>query len=274
MGKTKYFKEEQKKIILLYSSGNRSFKDISKEMNCDPNTVKTILLKNHIKLHEKFKFYRTYELDEFYFENIDTEDKAYTLGLLYADGCNHIKSACVSLSLQECDREILETIKKNIKTNRPLLKLKATTDRYINTNSSYRLSINSKKISSDLLKYGMMGNKTFKLEFPELRNDLIRHFIRGYFDGDGCISTFYPRKGNKKVGLFVIYGRENFLKYIQEVLISNCFLSDTKVSTNKSIFALRYGGNTQIKRIYNYLYWNSSIYLERKKKKFEELWEK
>jgi hypothetical protein len=67
-------------------------------------------------------------------------------------------------------------------------------------------SIYNTKIVSDLYKHGCVNNKTFKIKLPKLREDLIRHFIRGYFDGDGCISL-----PNIK-----ILGNEDFISSLQK----------------------------------------------------------
>mgnify|MGYP002625860766 CR=1 FL=1 len=58
-----------------------------------------------------------------------------------------------------------------------------------NWQDQYIFSVSSPKMKVDLIRLGAIPNKSLILEFPkDIPNDLIRHFVRGYFDGDGCIS--------------------------------------------------------------------------------------
>ena len=128
---------------------------------------------------------KKYDIDENYFEKIDSPEKAYLLGLIYADGCNYTPTNTVTLCLQEQDKHILEDIKELLHYNAPLKKIKPKKESH---QISFVLTIHSKKISTDLTALGVMQNKTFKITFPDINKDLFSHFIRGYFDGDGCIS--------------------------------------------------------------------------------------
>lgn len=88
---------------------------------------------------------KKYTFNKNYFEKIDSEDKAYFLGLLYADGCNSTSAtqnhASIVLNLQEGDKEILEKFMKYINSNKPLL----YRPKQENHNPQYRFVINSKK---------------------------------------------------------------------------------------------------------------------------------
>jgi hypothetical protein len=108
------------------------------------------------------------------------------------------------------------------------------------------------------------------LKFPKLRKDLIRHFIRGYFDGDGCISQ------SGKYPMFSIVSTKNFLTSIQNILVKNLGLSKTKFmirhpKNGNNIRTLMYGSYGNCIPIYHYLYDDASIFLKRKRDKFKIL---
>lgn len=206
---------------------------------------------------------RKYKLNENYFELIDSEEKAYFLGLLYADGYINEKLNLVDLTLHQQDKEILDRLANILYPDgRPL---KIIREKYL------RLVVNSKKLVNDLKRHGCFQKKTFNLEFPiNIENNLIRHFIRGYFDGDGSV---YENNGTLNIS---IVGTIDFLNEMKKMLMKNCNLNDTMFDyrhpeRKNNIRALRYGGNIIINRIYHYLYDNSMIYLKRKKTKFVDI---
>jgi intein-encoded DNA endonuclease-like protein len=103
-----------------------------------------------------------------------------------------------------------------------------------------------------------------------LEHKLISHFIRGYFDGDGCISI------NEKTNTFQVQfiGTESLLTSINGILVMNCDINLAKLGLNhknnsNNIRTLGYGGRHNIKKIYDYLYNEAHIYMLRKKNKFE-----
>lgn len=136
--------------------------------------------------------------DENYFEIIDTPQKAYFLGLMYADGyVSHSKRLLgnnkiyicykMSISLQEQDKSILELFKRELKRPNELIKI-INKDISINRAIQYCFTVSGQKIHDDLVKHGCVENKSLILQFPKtVPEKLMSHFIRGYFDGDGCI---------------------------------------------------------------------------------------
>ena len=203
---------------------------------------------------------RRYKLNENFFETIDSEEKAYFLGFLFADGYINEKNNVVDLTIHHKDKEILNKFIICIyPEGRPL---KTIRDNYL------RLVINSSKFVADLVKHGCVQAKTFKLKFPIIPEKFQRDFIRGYFDGDGSICI-------NKIGTLnlSIVGTIDFLDGIKLILRENCNLNDTLYDDrhperNNNIRALRFGGNIIINRIYHYMYDNSTIFLSRKRKIF------
>ena len=231
------------------------------------------------------------EKDQNYFEKIDTEAKAYFLGLMYADGYNglHETGGHIALTLQEQDKEILEMFLKELKSNSTLNFLNLS-EKNSKQSNCYELRIHSKKICEDLTKLGCMRCKTALLQYPNLDvvpNSLINHFIRGYFDGDGCIwngkrkemivSDPKHKDGFRKRIVhnvkFQITGNLNFIDKLQDKFIELFNFKKNKLNTSKSKFyvTMEYSGRKQIKTIYDYFYTDSSFYIKRKKEKFEEI---
>ena len=210
---------------------------------------------------------RKYPVNEDFFDVIDTEEKAYLLGLLYADGTNSTGKTEVKLALHEQDVEILDFFKTLIQPTKPLYFVDSKGKR----GDYYKLVFNSKKLSYRLSDLGVIPSKTFKLVFPDfIEEKLIHHFIRGYFDGDGNI---HYNKSCKQL-MFSITSTESFLLSLQMVLINNCYLNKVKLSCrhperNNSIRQLTYCGNKSVKRLYEWLYNDAKIYLKRKKLYYE-----
>ena len=208
---------------------------------------------------------RKYYFDENYFENIDTEDKAYFLGLLMADGYVATSERFVTIALKESDVKILNKFKKAIKSEAPLSNKKNCTQKV--------LTLCSKKLVNDLKNLGMTRNKTFTLKFPNIQEEYIRHFIRGYFDGDGCISI-NKDKHNVRVN-FV--GTEDMLKHIVEIFVKECGAHKPDLIENSNnngniVYSVQWGNIYTCHKIYNYLYKGANIYLDRKLEKFDTIY--
>ena len=133
-------------------------------------------------------------------------------------------------------------------------------------NEISRIEFHSKKLIQDLNKLNIKERKTFNATFPNINKEFYNHFIRGYFDGDGSISI--DKFGNSS---FSLAGTLNILEKIQEILIKECNLNKIKIYSKGKIGFLQYGGNTQVPKIGNWLYKNSTIFLKRKKEKFNEI---
>jgi hypothetical protein len=258
-------------IGIMYLSGLSANK-ISTILECNPHKIGHILNKLHIPKRNPSETKRTYQLKEDFFDTIGTEEKAYFLGFLFADGNNHISKSVVSLRLQEKDKAILEQLSSLIyldKKELGYIKPRTLCNGKYTSASIYRLNICNKHISHQLNNLGCVANKTFTLKFPDesqVPKHLVHHFIRGYFDGDGSITVINTPHSVK--GQFTLAGNENFLLKIQNILIENCNLSKTKLRNPGNISVLVYSGRYQLQRIRDYLYKDATIYLDRKFLKF------
>lgn len=244
-------------IVEMYLKG-KSCPEISKKFNCTSNAILYQLKKRKITRRTNSQINRKYTLNENFFNKINNQNKAYILGLLYADGYNFIKENKVVLQLHKQDKQILEEISKKIKSNKPLQEIKVKNNLY------YRMSINSKTISMNLLNNGCGQSKTFKIKFPNnISDNLMNHFIRGYFDGDGCI--YVDKKGQPE---FSITGNYDFINDIHKYLNNALNLNDVILKKKNNSFTIRYRGKNICNKIKNYIYKNSKIYFLRKFEKF------
>lgn len=206
---------------------------------------------------------RKYTVDEHYFEKVDTQEKAYILGFLYADGYNYEKRGRVKLTLAKKDVDILHKIKECFKTNRPLYSIE-------NKDGCYEeLIFVNVKISDDLRKLGMVQAKTHILTFPDfLQEELIRHFIRGYFDGDGCLTGSYNKRCTTYFSWNVsIIGTTTFLDTIGKILKNKIDVNHNLTTRHKNspnIKTLMFKGKNQISRFLDWIYEDSTIHLDRK----------
>ena len=153
---------------------------ISVDYGCNRASIYNLFKKYGLPLTEDR--HRFYSVDDSYFDNIDTPNKAYILGFLWADGHNNVSKGIVEMRLQEQDKHILDDISIEMHNERPLYYVK---EKRANNHNTYRIYVTSRQISDALLKYGMTSNKTYVLEWPKyLSDELIPHFLRGYTDGD------------------------------------------------------------------------------------------
>ena len=190
-----------------------------------------------------------------YFDEIDTEEKAYWLGFLFADGaitqCQH--SYDIELSLKIDDKNHVAKFAKAVGKS------------YINNNSTYRsrCTLGSKHMFNVLSNYGCTTRKSLTLKFPNQSTfkdkHLIRHFIRGYVDGDGCLS--WGNKEHTRCAISIL-GTKDFLTSIR-----NIFPTKTKLRNNSKqneiTKVLTYNGKLGFD-FAKWLYQDSTISLDRK----------
>ena len=214
-----------------------------------------------------------YKYNKDYFSIIDTEEKAYWLGFLYADGCitrfyKNEKLRSMSLELGLCEKDIghLEKFLKCLDSNVPIQH--RTTKIKDKEYGSCRVVINYTKLCYDLIDLGCTPKKTYTLKFPtydQVPKKFMRDFLRGFFDGDGCISI--TTCNNKPHIVIIITGMSDMLKSISDFLISEKVIrvEPSLVKDERSkVYSLRLHGTDMIKDFLDYLYKDSCIYLDRK----------
>lgn len=264
---------DEKQIIHEYSSG------ISRTNLCAKYKISwnklTLLLKNDgINLRTVKDNSKKYICNEDFFETIDNEEKAYWLGFIYADGW--VTKNKLSIRLSETDASHLDKFKNSLNSNHPIHLYNCTNGFSVVGNKSANISITSEKMVKDLLNIGVFNKKSLILKFPNfLQKELVRHFIRGYFDGDGSISLcFYSRKKGeiKKYikGVMNICGTYEMLSVMKTYLPCNFGLYKEKRNKTNT-WNLKTSSLLKTSLINEYFYNDSIMFLDRKKNKFNEI---
>ena len=153
----------------------KSSVELAKELGVTPSSVSGVWHRNNLT----GKTNRVYHiLNENYFENIDSQDKAYFLGLIGADGClykpkeNYTKQNILRISIHRQDVQILNLLKEYLQTNKPII--------YIGNCAA--LEISSNKIVEDIEKLGLSVRKTYGNSIATVPKHFMPALIRGYFD--------------------------------------------------------------------------------------------
>jgi DNA invertase Pin-like site-specific DNA recombinase len=247
--------DDVENMIEQYQSGI-SAEQIGRQYGVSDDTIIKKLREHNIEIRS-----RSYRLNENYFDAIDNQDKAYILGLLYADGCNNTQIKSIILSLQEEDMHILQQIRDVLDSEQPL--------RFIDRNSknekwknSYSLEVHSRHMSETLERCGVVKAKSLILTFPDwLDPSLYSHFIRGYFDGDGHIS-----KQEHKYNMSIV-GTESFCKKIQDILRTEIGIESRlhiSTSLDKPTRTLMVTKRDDNQKFFDYIYRDANLYLHRK----------
>lgn len=261
--------QEKVELFKMFETGEYSGNQLTNYFPISQVAINALLRRNGYEAKSASELKRKYPIQENFFDKIDTEEKAYILGLLYADGYNDTNRNTVSLGLKDSDREVLDKITALTQPTKPLQFVNIYKSRerigFENSKNQYRLVIQSKHISQRLVELGCGKAKTHNLIFPteeQVPSHLIRHFVRGYFDGDGSVS------GNKQKQ-FGFVGTIDFLLPLQQILMKELNFSETKLNQRHkdredSIRALRYCGINQCIAFRDWLYEHANIYLKRK----------
>lgn len=249
--------EEYGNIIELYNSGLSQFK-IGNMYNVDHSVIGRVLSKNNVLIRDHSHKGRKYTINEYYFDEINTPNKAYILGLLYADGCNYLPQHRVKIELQEKDKDILDKINNEIGSNKPLV-LNKLSDKNKNWQNTYRLDITNKHISETLNASGMVQRKSLVLLFPDwLDSSLYPHFIRGYFDGDGCLQKYFLTIASTKEFC------EKLSNICEDVLQIQTTISNLSYNPQSNTKILYITGINKMQVFLDYIYKDAELYIKRK----------
>ena len=269
--------EYKDEIIEMYVNEKKSVLKIAKELNISQYTIYDGLKAwgiNRRTPKEMSSFKANYN----FFDIIDNEKKAYWLGFMYADG--YITSNnYIGLTLSKSDRKHIEKYIKDLESNHNINDyiIKATENSF-NSKTTYssRVLFKSEHMCNSLKKNGCVEQKSLILKFPSYEivpQNLINHFLRGYFDGDGSLVL---SKGSIN---FKICGTEEFLQGVVQVLNENIpiYSFDKKnfnkkdKDTDKNNYSLSYGGRLKTLAVMNWLYKDSTVYLDRKYELYQKL---
>ena len=240
------------KALTIYKEEKISLVKLSKNLKVDRETLTKWVRESgmHIRIDGKNP------INSHTFEKIDTEEKAYWLGFLFADGGIYRNTIELSLALK--DTAHLEKFKKFMAWGGNLA--------IDNKIGRCRVVFADKITVKDLFKLGCTERKSLTLRFPtenQVPKHLIYHFIRGYFDGDGSIND--PIKNG--LGLSLL-GTKSFLTSILNIFGFDANLKVKNVKQSQEVFFFALSGANGRWFLKN-LYQDATVFLERKKERYE-----
>lgn len=252
------FSEEQlKDIIYKYQIKKYSLRKLGELYNVSKTVISRILKENNIPTNlDRHK----YKADYRKFEIIDSNEKAYWLGFLAADGCNYWRetNASIIINIHQKDIEHLEKFKNFMNTNANIINYVQNSG-YSNNTPMCKIVLNSKDMSQDLSNKGIIPNKSLILQPPQIQKDFYFPFILGYFDGDGSI---FKNKSTNTYGISFI-GTKEMLEWIKIVLEIDAKI-EHRNNNNLNNYYIRCGGLNKPYNILKKLYDSCNIHLDRK----------
>ena len=213
---------------------------------------------------------KKYPLNEDYFENIDSPEKAYWLGFIASDGYINTPKGILEIGLQRQDENHIVKFAKAINTNKPIYQKDS---KYKGkTYPSSALRIYSRKMIEDLSKLGIADRKSLIYKSPtekQLSKAFTKYYILGLLDGDGTISIM---KNNRYMSRFL--GTFEVMVFIQQFFNTNVAISECHPGMDKNTYTIAYS-EKPTKKILDYLYDDYSIKfcLRRKYQKYLEICE-
>lgn len=212
-----------------------------------------------------------YSINEHYFDDLRNPEALYTLGFLYADGCNC--KGDIRMCLEEQDGYILERINKNMENERPVIFLDKSNkhDFGYTYENQYQFTTSNKRINQVLTLLGVVPRKSLILTFPTwLHPSMYSHFLLGVFDGDGSVYRFIRKTSTPQVNL-TITSTESFCRAIVDICAkyigikghiydASCHNGITRVFT--------LSGPLVAKKFLDWMYKDATIFLQRKYDKY------
>lgn len=222
------------------------------------NTIKRIVESHGGKIRSVLESKLSPGLKTDLFEKIDSEEKAYWLGFLSADGCVH--KGYVKCTLQFRDKGHLEKLKEFLGFQGKITEYSYNNRKYVN------LSVGSQKMYQDLVALGCIENKSLVLTpCQDIPEQFIFDYIRGYWDGDGGIS--YSQKSNRWQAYCT--STKEMLTFIAEKI--NLKQKPFLEHRCKNTYRISFNGRINVYKKLSLLYENATIFLDRKKELYDQL---
>jgi len=257
-------------ITKKYLDGAKT-KDLAAEYGITDTTICSYFRRHNVARMPIGK----YRFNHRFFENIDTEEKAYFLGFIYADGCVFDNTCKVNLSIK--DINVLEKFRTAIAGDMPIHTRQAVCN--LSNDGVSReycmIEMTNDMLRSDLARHGVIPRKSEILTFPTtVPDELIRHFLRGYVDGDGSFGKYRfmdgPPKYRKMTDkyTFSLLSTPEFIEEARRIfkIVSGASgsVSQRKKESPSRVRALSYSGGRCVKLLLHYMYDDCNVYLDRK----------
>ena len=212
--------------------------------------------------------YRKEDINDYYFEKINSHNKAYVLGVMYSDGYLVKEgSGTKRIGIDSVDKEWLENIAKDMEFTGEIVDLGIRRSGFSSNKHHYRFKISSPKLYNDLIKLGCFEHKTNILCFPTLNQVppiYINSFIAGYLDGDGSLSIITEKNTEYKRFIMSFTGTHEMIQGIQDFFQTN--VSGTKRFPERKTnnITIQYSGISNVYDKIFLLYKDTTIRLPRK----------
>lgn len=165
----------------------------TKKYNCNRTRSESLLL-SYTKprnIEHQVRGVKKYKVENIFDKSLN-ECSAWVLGLLYGDGCLIRKQdehgrGDILIAVDLVGTEAVCNKVANIfHTNSPIKKSK--------TRECFNLRINDKNLADTIMKtFGMTPHKSRTMKFPNIPDHLLSHFVRGFWDADGCVTKQYNK---------------------------------------------------------------------------------
>lgn len=268
---------DQQWLRSQYESG-KDVVDISNLIGVNRNTLYVKFREMGINLDLDRHHKRKYSYNTKAFEMIDSEEKAYWLGFIMADGCitlNNCRSYRLDIGLAIQDESHLRKFMTFISDDElNIMHAHATSyikGRAINSQMSSRIRISSNKICNDLIKLGVVSNKTGHESYPNIPSHLNKHFIRGFVDGDGSIGLYDNSRCNGQFQFFSLSSSYPIINVISNTIHDELGIKVSVKKQNRQDHLHRIQASSiSAEQIINWLYDEATVYLDRKYEKYIE----
>ena len=242
----------------------KNLKKVAKSFGVSLRPIKRILNKNNIELTN-----RRFNVNHSYFNVIDSEDKAYWLGFLFADGCvrKTKTGAQVVLKLSVKDENHLIKFKNDLNSEHKIFyNVSKTTSKKGTPSVSNNcvIRVNSGEMVEDLINQGCVPRKTFIIDYPNISEEFYKDFIRGYYDGDG---NFFYSESTKMSVVTIVCASEKFREFLIEVMSKLPNIG--RIHEDSGRYTIKIVNIVGIRSFLDYIYFDSKIYLKRKKEYYE-----
>lgn len=263
----RWTQEEKQLLIELYP--NTSNKEISERVGRSYYTIGETARVMGLKKTHEYKSWATtstrtiHAVNHNYFHNIDTPEKAYWLGWWWSDGCLKLykNRKSIAITIHSSDIKIIEMFKRDIGATQPI---------FSNKFEHVGIQISSKVLFDDLVSHGVVPRKSLLAEEPiGIPDNLLSHFVRGEFDGDGWIGFSNDKYQYPNI---TITGTEAFCRWLNEAIFQKLGfygrLRNTKCPSNMT-WAYDLSKHADISLFANWMYQDCGEHkLDRKYNKF------
>lgn len=261
----------KQEIIKYYLSQPMTLKQVEDKYKLSYPTITKIL--KTVPKYTKAKLNNP-RLKEHFFQRINNEETAYFLGLIisdrnvFKDNTGRQKSISITLDLK--DKYMLENFKRVLQTNTSISH---------DGRGCGQIAIRSNIMANELSKYGVIPRKSYQTYLPKINDNVMCHLVRGIFDGDGSIlAKPSPKKDghNRFLHCIGFCGTHTLMKDIASYIVKHLNLQQ-KPSIydykDRSLSELKIQNINDIKKLGDWMYNNSTIYLTRKRNTYNNFLE-